>query len=72
MDKGPHQKRWMVVANNYSEDDYAMLRGLFESGVATYVILGREVGASGTPHIQGYVEFAVKKRFSAVRASVAN
>lgn len=55
MDKGPHQKNWCGTVNNYSEVDFDMLKGLFASGVASYVVIGREVGQSGTPHLQVFV-----------------
>lgn len=47
---------WIVVMNNYTEDDKVLIRALGES--AKYAIAGFEVGAKcGTPHIQGFVYF---------------
>jgi len=47
---------WIVVVNNYTEDDKVLIRALGES--ARYAIAGFEVGAKcGTPHIQGFVYF---------------
>lgn len=34
---------------------------------ARYLIVGKEVGAGGTPHLQGYVEFQNPKTISAVK-----
>lgn len=41
--------------NNYTEDD---LQALLHFDRFTYVIMGKEVGESGTPHLQGYAEFS--------------
>ena len=52
-------KRWPFTWNNYPENWLdQMAPGL--SG--TEWIVGYEVGESGTPHLQGYVEFPVKVR----------
>lgn len=58
---------WCFTINNYTEEEYVALRGLVESDVAKYIILGKEVGESGTPHLQGYVQFVRKKRLGGVK-----
>lgn len=51
--------RWLFTWNNYPEDWLAqMAPGLDGSEW----IVGYEVGAEGTPHLQGYVEFPIKVR----------
>lgn len=37
-----------------------------------YIVFGREVGEEGTEHLQGYVEFERKKRFSVVKRLLSN
>lgn len=51
-------KHWCLTWNNYSVD---WLEKFHSSKIEQYV-LGREVGESGTPHIQGYVKFFKKER----------
>lgn len=55
--------RWTFTLNNYSEQEYASL----EDVACKYMVVGKEVGDSGTPHLQGYVVFGGVKRLSAVR-----
>lgn len=55
-------RRWVFTLNNYNESDESLLSNLD----CSYLIYGREVGPSGTPHLQGFVVFARTKRLSAV------
>lgn len=38
----------------------------------SYIVWGHEVGSSGTPHLQGYCEFAKQPTFSAVKKILGN
>lgn len=54
-------KRWCFTFNNYTEDDISSIVPVFRDTCVKY-IFGKEVGESGTPHLQGYCEFKTKKR----------
>lgn len=49
-------KRWCFTLNNYTQEDEERIQGLVAGESLAYVVYGREVGESGTPHLQGYLE----------------
>lgn len=55
---------WCFTLNNWNEWDDIQLRSLD----CKYIVLGyEEAPSTGTPHIQGFVQFDRKKRFGAVK-----
>lgn len=54
-------KRWCFTYNNYDSSEITLLCDILDIECDKY-IFGEEVGDSGTPHLQGYVEFKLKKR----------
>jgi len=44
-----------------------MVYDIIKEWPTTYVVFQSEVGESGTPHIQGYVEFDRPQRLSSIR-----
>lgn len=53
-------KHWCFTLNNYTTANLTQLRNLGDK--VSYVVFGRETGASGTPHLQGFVSFAKRTR----------
>lgn len=56
-------RNWCFTLNNYTESEV----NEFENWCFRYLIYGIEVGESGTPHIQGYIELDKKVRMSAMK-----
>lgn len=59
-------RRFCFTWNNYPEDVREILWAQWEdrgSRIVDYYIYGKEKGESGTPHLQGYVEFKSGMRF---------
>lgn len=56
-------RRWCFTVNNYVESDCS----LFKELTSTYCVFGKEMGESGTPHLQGYVMFPTPKTLVAVK-----
>lgn len=53
---------WCFTINNPTDEETEGLQQLVPSGKATYLIYGKETGASGTYHLQGYIELPKRLR----------
>ena len=71
-DDGRSHRHWCFTLNNYMDDHIEWLSTLADNDggpdcIARYVVFGEEVGESGTPHLQGYIEFLKPHRLHGVR-----
>jgi len=58
---------WTFTLNNYRQEDFDHIEELHRQGHFKYLIYGKEVGESGTPHLQGFCQLSKKQRFSGVK-----
>jgi len=60
------QRNFCFTLNNYNDIEIKVLKDL----TCKYIVFGKEVGESGTPHLQGYVEFKNACSFSALKKRI--
>lgn len=65
--KQQRARSWCFTLNNWTPEEYAKLRELGLAGTAKYLVLGREIGESGTPHIQGFISLKDPKTLAAMK-----
>lgn len=59
-------RSWCFTLNNYTLAEIAQI----ESIPYRYLIYGYEIGDNGTPHLQGYIEFANPLRFAKIKSYI--
>jgi len=65
-------KRWCFTVNNYTEEEYgAICAYVKRAAVAGFGVVAREVGDTGTPHVQGYIRLGTKARLTAMRKNIS-
>lgn len=60
--------RWVFTLNNYSQDEYTTITS--NTSAFVYLVIGKEVGEAGTPHLQGFIIFQTRKRLNSVKQVV--
>jgi len=63
-------KHWCFTLNNYSEDEIYRLSTL--PNEAKYMVVGKEKGDNGTPHLQGIIGFHKRCRFNRAKAIISD
>jgi hypothetical protein len=58
-------RSWVFTLNNYTDADIERFRGFVTD--VRYAIIGKEVGESGTPHLQGFLYLHNQVRLHTVR-----
>jgi len=66
-DKNLSVKYWVFVWNNYTNEDVEYLTSIICGDDIRYIIFGKEIGESGTHHLQGYIIFKTNKKYLGVK-----
>lgn len=65
-------RRFCFTINNYTDQHVSTLETLGASDTVRYLVYGREVGESGTPHLQGFIIFTNSTRFSVAKTRIGD
>ncbi len=66
VDSSKRHRNYMFTLNNYTSQEVKQLKEHMENNKYLFLCFGFEVGESGTPHLQGYVELHTSRSMSAL------
>jgi len=58
-------RNWCFTLNNYTQEEFDEAEEL--GARQNYIVIGKEKGTNGTPHLQGYIEYPNAVRGTAIR-----
>lgn len=61
-------KHFCFTLNNYNDEEITCLQAYLQTS-SNYSIYGKEVGESGTPHLQGYCSLSKQTGFASIKGS---
>lgn len=62
-------RSWTFTLNNWTMEEFESIQW---NEKISYLIMGKEIGEQGTPHLQGYLRTKNSVRFSAIKRIVGN
>lgn len=65
----PGAKHWCFTLNNWTTEEYEQIKRR-HGGI--YIVVGQELGESGTPHLQGFVSYSVRRTLQRVKKLLGN
>jgi Putative viral replication protein len=72
MEENRWGKSWAFTLNNWNWAEYHHLTHLVKrKDECVYIVFGKEVGKSGTPHLQGFIDFSDSMLLEEVKAIVS-
>lgn len=65
-------RRWCFTLNNYTNEELSQVTEISKKNSFDYFIFGKEIGESGTPHLQGYLEAKNAVRLTTLKNQISN
>lgn len=60
-------RNWCFTLNNYNEDQITAIVALENEDLVSYCVFGKEIGDTGTKHLQGYICFTKRMLLKGVK-----
>lgn len=67
MPRSTESRNWCFTLNNYTDEDLTLISKWHEAHTDCYCIYGKEKGAEGTKHLQGYVHLPKSRTAAAIK-----